>query len=279
VPLEDAILALLSHSRFLATLRSCEGKYHSLIIFRLSTSKDIAGSFPGASDSTSQNDEHSQLYAMEAQCPHLGADISHADIEECDNGLVLVCPWHRYDFDLRTGQSETGLKACTYPIEINPGPDGTDEVWLEAPEGGTDWKLVELRPVSEAFADPPPPSLDLSHLSLVSENTDSPATSIAQEEDVVPKEGAPTTLVEWAVLVLKTADPVLKVQRTRHAVNLFRTGQLKSIGHRSANAPRPPEEPPRVDAYTRNTVEPSKIGKRRNRGVMLHALANIEQWA
>ena len=36
-----------------------------------------------------------QIYAMEATCPHLGADISHADIEECDTGLVAVCPWHR----------------------------------------------------------------------------------------------------------------------------------------------------------------------------------------
>ena len=33
---------------------------------------------------------------MESACPHLGADLSHAEIEECDSGVVAVCPWHRY---------------------------------------------------------------------------------------------------------------------------------------------------------------------------------------
>ena len=32
---------------------------------------------------------------MEANCPHLRADMSHAEIEECDTGVVAVCPWHR----------------------------------------------------------------------------------------------------------------------------------------------------------------------------------------
>lgn len=38
---------------------------------------------------------------MEAACPHLGADMSYADIEdycgedEEDHSTVIVCPWHR----------------------------------------------------------------------------------------------------------------------------------------------------------------------------------------
>lgn len=55
---------------------------------------------------------------------------------------------YRYDFDLKTGQSDTGLKACTYAIDIRTGDDG-DIVYVQAPEGGTKWRLVELRPVSE----------------------------------------------------------------------------------------------------------------------------------
>ena len=74
--------ALLSHSRFFLNLRSAEGTYHSLILFRLADAAPPAP--PG-----------SQLYAMEAACPHLGADMSHADIEEYDTGVVAVCPWHR----------------------------------------------------------------------------------------------------------------------------------------------------------------------------------------
>lgn len=61
----------------------------------------------------------------------------------------------RYDFDLRTGKSETGLKACTYAVELRPIPDEAEggvgeEVWVEAPDSNG-WELVELRPVSEGM--------------------------------------------------------------------------------------------------------------------------------
>lgn len=85
---------LLSHSRFLVDLRSQEGKYHSLILFRLSPSQSNEDK-----DSERQiggRDDPQQIYAMEANCPHLGADLSHAEIEECETGLVAVCPWHRW---------------------------------------------------------------------------------------------------------------------------------------------------------------------------------------
>ena len=84
---------LLSHTRFLLTLRSQEGKYHSLILFRLSTGDDTQ--LPNVSQ---RSDLHSyqQLYAMESACPHLEADMSHAEIEECEDSVVVVCPWHRY---------------------------------------------------------------------------------------------------------------------------------------------------------------------------------------
>ena len=90
---------LLSHFRYLLTLRSQEGKYHSLILFRLTPSESAVTSRYNASDNPSDPQTEQiaqQLYAMEAQCPHLGADISHAEIEECESSLVLVCPWHRY---------------------------------------------------------------------------------------------------------------------------------------------------------------------------------------
>lgn len=70
------------------------------------------------------------------------------------------------------------------------------------------------------------------------------------------------------------------MERTRHAVKSFQTGKLTSIGHKAKNVPLPPDVPAREDLYVRNSVDPSKIaGKRKNRAVMLHALANIEQWA
>ena len=98
----SSLKQLLSHFRYLLTLRSQEGRYHSLILFRLTPSESAVAIHPhtsGASGNLSSIESEQiaqQLYAMEAQCPHLGADISHAEIEECESSLVLVCPWHRY---------------------------------------------------------------------------------------------------------------------------------------------------------------------------------------
>ncbi|KAF8579145.1 DUF455-domain-containing protein [Ramaria rubella] len=251
---------LSTHTRFLFTLRSESGVYHSLLLFRLSGSSE---------------DELS-LYVMESACPHLGADLSHAEIEECGLDVVAVCPWHRYDFNLNSGASETGLKACTYAVEIRPDQNDGGEVWVEAPEDGKGWEVVELRPVSEAFADPPPALLSPEELTI------SPVVDASSQDPLVPSDNEPRTLIEWAVLILNTPDPDLKVQRTRHAVTLFRTGKLQSVG-KTSNAPAPPAVPPRHAGL--QTVDPGKVGKRgkagslKSRIAMLHALANIEQWA
>jgi len=53
----------------------------------------------------------------------------------------------RYDFDLRTGKSETGLRACVYGVRILHG-QSNPEVWVEAPTEDH-WEIVELKPVSE----------------------------------------------------------------------------------------------------------------------------------
>ena len=84
---------LATHSRFFLTLRSQEGEYHSLILFRLT-----AGQLPEnglEQDAGSSQSFRDQIYVMEANCPHLGADMSHAEIEECDTGVVVLWPWHK----------------------------------------------------------------------------------------------------------------------------------------------------------------------------------------
>ncbi|KAF5347814.1 hypothetical protein D9756_010294 [Leucocoprinus leucothites] len=283
---------LLSHFRFLLTLRSREGHYRSLILFRLSTVENDAANDDGHGGEETHSDgivkesdpsyrlncNSRQLYAMEASCPHLGADMSHAEIEECDDSVVAVCPWHRYDFDLRTGKSETGLKACTFAVHVNPNSEGVEVVSIEAPEEGSGWRLVELRSVSEEFADPPPASSP-SNYDEDSESREE-RTSHDDEEPVVPLDDPPKTLLQWAVLILNTPNPTLKVERTKHAVHLFRTGKLSSIGHKSSHAPHPPDVPSRDASWTRNLkTDPAKVKNRKNRAVMLHALANIEQWA
>lgn len=81
-----SIKKIMSHTRFLLTLRSNEGSYKSLLLFRL----------PSASSESSNDDiALDEIYIIESSCPHLGADMSHADLEDGEDGVVAVCPWHR----------------------------------------------------------------------------------------------------------------------------------------------------------------------------------------
>jgi nitrite reductase (NADH) small subunit len=73
------------------------------------------------------------FFALRNVCPHLGAPLCLGEVGpaltgtsdlgsdlEVDNDKVrIVCPWHRWDFDARTGRSFTGrLRAMTYPVTV-----------------------------------------------------------------------------------------------------------------------------------------------------------------
>lgn len=57
-----------------------------------------------------------KFYATQAYCPHAGADLSGG---WCGEGK-LICPYHRYSYDLKTGRGSEGQGDYlnTYPIEI-----------------------------------------------------------------------------------------------------------------------------------------------------------------
>lgn len=59
-----------------------------------------------------QNDN---LFAVHSRCPHAGADLSQG---WCVNGNI-VCPYHRHEFDLKTGKGKAGQGNYinTYPLE------------------------------------------------------------------------------------------------------------------------------------------------------------------
>jgi nitrite reductase/ring-hydroxylating ferredoxin subunit len=57
----------------------------------------------------------SHWYALDARCPHANGPLAGGYLEA---GSV-VCPWHRFAFDLQTGQSESGgYYVNTYPIKV-----------------------------------------------------------------------------------------------------------------------------------------------------------------
>jgi nitrite reductase/ring-hydroxylating ferredoxin subunit len=44
-----------------------------------------------------------QVYAVQSKCPHLGLPLQNGAItDKC----TIVCPWHKSEFDLKTGHTE-----------------------------------------------------------------------------------------------------------------------------------------------------------------------------
>ena len=57
------------------------------------------------------------FFAVGDKCPHNGASLGNG---YCTQENSIVCPVHRYHFDLRTGRAKSGLgdAVATYPVEI-----------------------------------------------------------------------------------------------------------------------------------------------------------------
>jgi nitrite reductase/ring-hydroxylating ferredoxin subunit len=55
------------------------------------------------------------IYAIDAVCPHRRGPLDEAD---SDNDFIITCPWHGWQFDIRTGISPThpGRVTC-YKVE------------------------------------------------------------------------------------------------------------------------------------------------------------------
>lgn len=59
----------------------------------------------------------SGFYAVQDKCPHNGASLSTGF---CTDSNEIVCPIHRYKFDLKSGRATAGgsFALKTYPIEV-----------------------------------------------------------------------------------------------------------------------------------------------------------------
>jgi nitrite reductase (NADH) small subunit len=62
---------------------------------------------------------HGQITAVDNVCLHRGGPLGQGLIE----GDRIVCPWHGWQFDAKTGQSVQNPKAKleVYPLEIRDG--------------------------------------------------------------------------------------------------------------------------------------------------------------
>jgi nitrite reductase/ring-hydroxylating ferredoxin subunit len=73
------------------------------------------------------------FFAVNDKCPHNGASLGNG---YCTSENSVVCPVHRYHFNLKTGRAKSGLGdfVQTYPIEVRE-----DGVFVGLEE--TVWKL------------------------------------------------------------------------------------------------------------------------------------------
>jgi NAD(P)H-dependent nitrite reductase small subunit len=64
------------------------------------------------------------LYAIDNFCPHRGALLHEGGVFE---GTV-ICPWHQWQFELKTGKCLTIPSACVavHPVKVEDG-----QVWVE----------------------------------------------------------------------------------------------------------------------------------------------------
>jgi nitrite reductase/ring-hydroxylating ferredoxin subunit len=64
--------------------------------------------------------ETGEIVAFEPRCPHARGPLAEGKLR----GNVLVCPWHFFPFDLRTGKvagGESILQLERYPVRVEGG--------------------------------------------------------------------------------------------------------------------------------------------------------------
>jgi len=61
-----------------------------------------------------------QIYALDDRCPHQGGPLSKGTLKDDK----LMCPWHCWSFDVRTGRPEWPegyWRATRYPVKLEGG--------------------------------------------------------------------------------------------------------------------------------------------------------------
>ncbi|KAJ5238804.1 hypothetical protein N7468_003423 [Penicillium chermesinum] len=239
-------------------------------VIHLSTGKRLVLFRLPAIDPASPKPNEAQgwsYFAMEAECPHAGGPMQDSTVDIEDSAYVASCPWHAYDFNVETGESSLGLKACTFPIDVTG-----ESVLLEFPvDDGHPVSLAKVEPVSE--------KVKLKH----GRPSDKSAKPKREEPGMANYLDDTATFCEWAVHILNTGNPEHKIELTTHFYSIFTERESSSspmeLGRGTVT---PPDYPPREQMEIIRAGEmprSSKGGSQKGRIMILHALANIELWA
>ena len=66
------------------------------------------------------------FYALDNDCPHRGGPLGEGDLD----GTVIVCPWHAWRWDVKTGANvnNPAVKMLCFPVSVDDG-----RVFVELP--------------------------------------------------------------------------------------------------------------------------------------------------
>ncbi|MEM7534491.1 MAG: Rieske (2Fe-2S) protein [Chloroflexota bacterium] len=94
-----------------------------------------------------------EYFALRNQCPHQGADLCAGyttgfmiskmpgEYEYSRRGEILRCPWHGWEFDIKTGQSwidPKKLRVRTYPVSVETVAEGAESADIHEHTHGTE---------------------------------------------------------------------------------------------------------------------------------------------
>jgi nitrite reductase/ring-hydroxylating ferredoxin subunit len=56
------------------------------------------------------------IYATDNTCLHQGGPLGEGELM----GEVVICPWHQWEYDVRTGEmvGNSSVKLATYPVQV-----------------------------------------------------------------------------------------------------------------------------------------------------------------
>jgi nitrite reductase/ring-hydroxylating ferredoxin subunit len=58
------------------------------------------------------------FHVLDNECPHRGGPLGEGELEGC----ILTCPWHAWQFDVRSGESVTDdSKVAVYECKVEGG--------------------------------------------------------------------------------------------------------------------------------------------------------------
>jgi nitrite reductase (NADH) small subunit len=60
-----------------------------------------------------------EFYATQGACLHLQGPLGRGKVEDC----VLTCPWHGWQYDVRTGKNlfDRAIQLRTYEVQVEDG--------------------------------------------------------------------------------------------------------------------------------------------------------------